>query len=995
VTSGRCVDAGLVVSYAVQHKNIDVFKGVSRVKNLIKVAFATLLVCGLYACNSSDEPVTTASAIETVEPVVETSPAGLSIDIEKYTLANGLDVILHRDVSDPVVATAIVYHVGSNREEPGRTGFAHFFEHMLFQDSENVGAGNFITEIGDMGGTLNGGTWQDGTIYFEVVPSDGLERVLWMESDRMGFFINTVTKAGLENEKQVVKNEKRQGVDNRPYGHTDYVLLTNMYPKGHPYSWDVIGSLEDLQAATVADVRKFYEKWYGVNNATLVLAGDFDPETAKRYIEKYFGELEPRGEVTPIEPMPATLDRSKKLFHEDNFAQLPELNQLYPAVETRHADFYALKLMASLLADGKDSPLYEVIVDEKKLAPSASAQYQDSEIAGTINFKVRAFDGIDLDSVQAALFAAFELFSSEGFTDQQLERILTNLETDFYNDLNSVFSKASELAQYNEFNGDPNRLATEIDRYRAVTREDIMRVFNTYVVNKNYVATSFVPKGQLDLAMEDSVKADVVEEQIVQGAEDAAESGEEVAAQAEPVSTPSRIDRSIKPEMGAAPVVKLPEVWTTNMESGLTLLGIEHNELPLVNLSVRIKGGHYLDNPTQTGTANLLTSIMMEGTAKRTPRELEQAIGDLGATINFSVSEEYITLTASSLARNFEAVAGLMEEILLQPRWDEGEWERVRQQEISGVQQAGANPDAVAADVFNRLLYGSDNILGTSVSGSEESLLATTIDDVKAFYQNNLLANMASVHIAGNVTRERALKAFAGLASEWQGGDIEFPVYAIPDAMAQPALYFVDIPGAKQSVIRIGSLAMKANSSDYYPATAINHGLGGNFSAQLFQVLRLQKGYTYGANSGFNRRAHTGRFQASSSVRSNVTLESMQTFRELLSAYGPGFDAAALARTKATLSKANATAFETTDSLMGVLQNISSYDLPTDYVAVQQQQLQDLNLEQASELFGKYMDPQKMIYLVVGDAETQLQRLGELGLGDAVLLDRKGDPVAE
>jgi len=974
-----------------------VFKGVSGVKNFIKVMFAIIMVCGLYGCNGSGDPATTTAAIEPVPPVVETSPAGLSIDIEKYTLANGLDVILHRDDSDPVVATAIVYHVGSNREEPGRTGFAHFFEHMLFQDSENVGAGKFITEIGDMGGSLNGGTWQDGTIYYEVVPSDGLERVLWMESDRMGYFINTVTEAGLENEKQVVKNEKRQGVDNRPYGHTDYVQLTNMYPEGHPYSWDVIGSLEDLQAATLADVRKFYEKWYGVDNATLVIAGDFDPETARGYIEKYFGELEPRGEVTPPGPMPASLDRIKKLYHEDNFAQLPELNQVYPAVEARHADFYALKLLASLLTEGKDSPLYKVIVDEQKLAPSASADYRDGEIAGTMNFQVRAFDGIDLDRVQAALFTAFELFSSEGFTDQQLERILTNQETDFYNNLNSVFSKAFRLARYNEFNGDPNRLATEIDRYRAVTREDIMRVFNTYVVNKNYVATSFVPRGQLDLALENSVKADVVEEQIVQGAEEAAAaaSNDMAGTPSEPLSTPSRIDRSSKPAMGAEPVVKLPEVWTTHMESGLTLLGIEHNELPLVNLSVRIKGGHYLDDPAQTGTANLLTSIMMEGTAKRTPRELEQAIGDLGATINFGASEEYITLSASSLSRNFEAVAELMVEILLQPRWDEGEWERVRQQEISGVQQAGANPNAVAAVAFNRLLYGSDNILGSPASGSEESLLATTMDDVKAFYQNNLLANMASVHIAGDVTRERALKAFAGLVSEWQAGAVDFPVYTLPEPVAQPALYFVDIPGAKQSVIRIGSLAMKADSPDYYPATAINHGLGGNFSAQLFQILRLQKGYTYGAYSDFNRRSHMGRFRANSSVRSNVTLESMQTFRELLSGYAPGFDAAALARTRTTLSKANARAFETTGSLMGVLQNISSYDLPTDYVAVQQQQLQDLSLEQAGELFAEYMDPQKMIYLVVGDAETQLGRLGELGLGEPALLDRMGDPVTE
>jgi zinc protease len=283
-----------------------------------KIFALSALALSITACNTSSESPSTNAQTTVAQAQLP------RVALEKYTLANGLEVVLHQDKSDPVVAVAIQYHVGSNREKLGRTGFAHFFEHMLFQDSENVGPGNFIKNIGNMGGTLNGGTWQDGTIYYEVFPHDGLEKVLWMESDRMGYFINTVTPEGLENEKQVVKNEKRQSVDNRPYGHTEYVTLTALYPEGHPYSWDVIGSLEDLQNATLADVREFYQQWYGVNNATLVLAGDFDTDEAKLWIKKYFGELEPRGDVTPLPPMPVVIEKSKSLYHEDNFATLPE-----------------------------------------------------------------------------------------------------------------------------------------------------------------------------------------------------------------------------------------------------------------------------------------------------------------------------------------------------------------------------------------------------------------------------------------------------------------------------------------------------------------------------------------------------------------------------------------------------------------------------------------------------------------------------------------------
>jgi zinc protease len=947
------------------------------------IAFA-LASCGQEPANTEVKPEKTVAAKETKQ--------SKQLAIEKYTLPNGLDVVLHQDKSDPVVAVAIQYHVGSNREVLGRTGFAHFFEHMLFQNSENVGAGNFIKNIGTMGGTLNGGTWQDGTIYYEVVPSDGLEKILWMESDRMGYFINTVTPEGLENEKQVVKNEKRQGVDNRPYGHSEYVMLKALYPEGHPYSWDVIGSLEDLQNATLQDVRDFYQQWYGVNNATLVLAGDFESKQAKKWIDKYFAELEPRPETKALPPMPVTIAKSKSLYHEDNFAKLPELRLTYPTIEHYKADAYALDLLSDLLTDGKDSVFYQTIVEQDKLAPSASSSSQSSELAGIFQLRVRAFDGTKLDLVKASVDKALAKFAKDGFSDEQLARIMTRRETDFYNGLTSVFNKASTIAQHNEFANDPHLITSEIERYRKVTRTQIMDVFERYINGKNFIATSFVPKGQVELVLTGAIKADVVEEKIVQGAETSAK--DQSAEKLPPIAqAKSSFDRSVNPEYGSQPKISLPEVWKASFDNGMKVYGIEHNELPLVSFSIRVLGGHSLDQKGKVGVANLMSRMMLEGTADKTPQELEKTLGMLGAELSFTASDEYVTLTGNTLATNFDEVVALAQEVLLKPRWDSAEWERVKQETISQIQQASGNPGSIAQNVYAKLMYGENSMLAMPVTGTKADVEAITLADVKTFYKNNMVANLASFHVAGDVEQKQVINSLQVLAKNWKQGNVNLPTAETATTLDKAKLYFVDVPGAKQSFIRIGTRAMVANAKDYYPLVAVNHNLGGSFSGKLFQILRLQKGYTYGAYSGVNRRNLGGLFTARSSVRSNVTLESLQTFRQILSDYAKGFGEVELTSTKSVLAKQNARAFETTGNLMGVLQNISSYGLSDNYVGEQQVVLDNLTLEQANSTIKKYIDPDKMIYLVVGDAETQLERVKELGLGEALLLDKNGDPV--
>lgn len=911
------------------------------------------------------------------------------IDYEKYTLANGLEVILHEDHSDPIVSVAILFNVGSNREKPGRTGFAHFFEHMLFQNSENVGKGNFFKIINDVGGEFNGGTWNDGTIYYEVLPKDALERILWMESDRMGYMINTVTEPVLENEKQVVKNEKRQRVDNQPYGHAGYVIDKAIYPADHPYNWQVIGSLQDLQAATIDDVKEFYEKWYGPNNATMVIAGDISRPEVKQLVDKYFGEIPTRPAVEPIKPRPGNLTKTVSLMHEDNFAQLPELRMVWPSVEEGHEDSYALSYLGQLLSQGKRAPLYKVLVEEKELAPSAAAFNSGLEIAGKFNVLVRAHSGKDLDEVHAAVEEALARFEQNGIDDRDMDRIKNSLETEFYNGLSSLLNKSFQLAQYNEFRGTPDALAEEIRKIMAVSKEDVMRVYQRYIKGKPHVITSFVPKGKPELALTGATRAAIEEEPIVQGAEAAPLPEDDNNFP----RTPSRIDRSKVPALGPDPVTQVPAIWTNQLGNGMKVYGIESNELPLVEFSIRLKGGMLLDNADKIGVANLITDLMMEGTANKTPEQLEDAIGQLGASIQMSTAQEFITIEASCLARNFNATLALVEEMLMEPRWDADEFGRAKQRTIAQIQQQNARPEVVASRVFTRLIYGDKHPLSKSAVGTEQTVNAITLDDLKDYYNRAFSPNLASFHVVGAVATDQVNQALRSLEGRWAAKKVQMTAMPLATPVAAPELYFIDIPDAKQSVIRIGSPGVTGNDPNYFLSALVNDRLGGGSSGRLFQRLREERGYTYGAYSSFTRRPNQGFFLASSSVRSNVTREAVELFREVMADYGSTFTEEDLNITKTSSLKSRAREFETLGDKIGLLENISTLNLPLNYLQQEQDATRGLTLEQARQLIGRTIDPKHMIFVVAGDAKTQYARMHDLGFSKVTLLDRDGNAV--
>ena len=950
----------------------------------IILGFSILIALSLAGCNTIEGPSKNVSDKQTINKL-SSSNSAINIEYNKFVLGNGLEVVFHVDRSDPVVAVALTAHVGSAREIKGRTGFAHLFEHLLFLESENLGKGGLDEMSARIGGSgANGSTSRDRTNYFQTVPNNALEKMIWAEADKLGFFINTVTEEVLSKEKQVVKNEKRQSNDNRPYGHTQYVIDKNLYPEGHPYNWQVIGSLIDLQNSTLQDVKDFFKSWYVPNNVTLVIAGDFDEAEAKAWVHKYFDEIEAGKKIQPLAKKPANLTQTKRIYHEDNFAKLPELSLTWPTVPQYHPDSYALNVLIELLSGGKKALLNQKLIDDVKLTSRVTMYQYQSELAGQLMLQVRGFENTPLNKVNQTINEALAAFENKGFSEQDLATIKAGQETVFYRGLSSVLGKGFKLAQYNIFTKNPGFINQEAKNILAVSKEDVLRVYNKYIKNKYLVATSFVPKGQQYLALENSVKSQIIEEKIVINAEQSFDASQ----QSTYTKTPSSFDRSVEPNYGKTPTLSVPKVWQSEFKNGLQFYGITNAEVPLVQINVDISGGLLFDTAEKVGVANLVAELMNKGTKNKTPKALEEAINKLGATINVYATQESIKITASTLARNHQATVDLMTEMIVEPRWDANEFSLTKQDIISQIKQQQTNPRQLADNQMNKLLYGKKNILSNNLLGSIASIEKIMLTDLKNFYKTKLTPNLTNIHIVGDISKTVALASFKDLEKHWAKTDAVLPEIIAASLPTKSKIYFYDVPNAKQSQLKIGYPAMNATHEDYYSAQVMNYILGGgSFASKLTQELREGKGYTYGVSSRFSGSKANGEFLITSGVRTNVTLEAIALIKSLVEEYQNDFTAKDLETTKSYYLKSNARRFETFNAKLAVLQNMSQYNLPANYVLDRAKLVESLTLKAIKSLVNEYLHHEQMIYLVVGDAKSQLPRLKALGLGEPVLIN--------
>jgi zinc protease len=908
----------------------------------------------------------------------------LVISYEKYQLANGLTVLVHEDHSDPIVYVDVTYHVGSAREQEGRSGFAHFFEHMMFQGSEHVADEQHFKIVTEAGGTLNGTTNRDRTNYFEVLPSNQLETAFWLESDRMGYLLDSVTQKKFEVQRATVKNERGQNYDNKPYGIVYEKIGAALYPPTHPYSWLTIGYIEDLNRVDVNDLKKFFLRWYGPNNATLTVAGDVSPADVVKLAEKYFGPIPVGPEVKPQVVADVVLDKDRYISYEDNI-RAPQINFTFPSVPARHPDEAALDVLADILGGNKSSIFYQNFV-KTQLAQQANVFNSTDELAGIFAIQVRSFPDKSLAQMDSLIRASLAAFEKRGVTDDDLAKFKAGLEAQTVNSLSSVQGKGARLAAYQTYTGNANYLVKELESYNKVTKEDVIRVYNKYVKNKFAVVLSVVPKGKTNLI----AKADNYT--FPTRNVNAAEAAEYKTLKYNKAA--DTFDRNKKPVASAAPAVKAPDYWKQNFDNGMKLIGAKTDEVPSVTIQLTIEAGHRYEAIEKSGISQLLTSVMNESTQKSTAEEIAEKLERLGSSVSVNNNGQDIVVYISSLTKNIDATLAIAEEILFQPKFDAKEFERIKKQRIEAIANQSTQATTIANNVFAKLLYGNKHIMSVSSLGTKETVSAITLDDVKKYYSDNFSPSVASAVVVGDISQEAAIGKLTFLKN-WKGASVVKPVEPKTPAIEKTKIYFVNKDKAPQSEIRIGYMSQAYDATgDYYKSVIMNYPLGGAFNSRINLNLRELHGFTYGARAGFSGNQFVGPFTASAGVRANATDSSVVEFMKEIKKYADsGITNDELSFTKNSMGQSEALKYETAMQKAGFIKRILDYNLEKDFTDKQNQILKSITKQEIDALAKKQLPYTKMNVLVVGDKATVWDGLMKLGY-EVIELDMDGNVIS-
>jgi zinc protease len=903
----------------------------------------------------------------------QTKTAGqLAIPYQMYKLDNGLTVILAPDRSDPLVHLDVTYHVGSSRETVGKSGFAHFFEHMMFQGSKHVGDQEHMRIINEAGGDMNGTTNKDRTNYYETVPANQLEKVLWLEADRMGFLLDAVSQKKFEIQRATVKNERGQRVDNQPYGLVSERMGEALYPRTHPYSWQPIGYVEDLDRVGVDDLKQFFLRWYGPNNATLTLGGDFDSKQALAWIEQYFGTI-PRGpEVAEPTPEPVSLPETRYITLEDK-VHLPLLYISYPTVALGDPQEPALDMFADVLGGSASSMLYQSLVKTGKALEVGATHYCE-ELACTLTVYAYPNPAVDgsLKSLKAEVDKAIGDFAQRGLKPEDLEKAISKYRASTIWGLDSVEGKVSQLAMGQVLAGDPNYVFKSLDAIGKVTPEQVKAAYDKFIAGKPAVVMSVVPKGksQWQVAPPNFTPAK---------RELPDYNKHEAALPLRPVT--DSFDRGVQPRVSDAVSAKVPAIWHGKLDKGIEIIGSQSDEIPAVSIMIALPGGISAESKGELGLANLTAAMMEQGSVRLSEAALSDELQKLGASIEFSSAQYNNLITISSLTDKLPQTLALVKELWLRPGLREADFERTKAQLLQGMKQSEQQPEWLAGQAFRELIYGKGSRLGEPAEGLPADVAKLTLSDVKRFYQHYYDSSHAKVVVVGDVTQQQ-VEDQLGFLTEWQGtaptlGDLKPKV-----AQAKPGIYLVDKPGAPQSVIRIGRRAMAFDTTgDYFTAGLMNFNLGGNFNSRINLNLREDKGYTYGASSGFSANRDVGVFATGANVRADATVDAIRQFLKELEAYqGSGPTPVELAYMRSAVSQQDALSYETLSQKAGFLLQMIMYDLKPDFVQAQSQLIKTVSQETLKQSAAHWLDPKQMVIVVVGDKQKLEKPLSQLHL---------------
>ncbi|MBS1771837.1 MAG: insulinase family protein [Bacteroidetes bacterium] len=911
------------------------------------------------------------------------------IPYTRYVLPNGLTLIVHEDHSDPIVHVDVTYHVGSAREQIGKSGFAHFFEHMMFQGSDHVADEQHFKIITEAGGTLNGTTNQDRTNYFETVPNNQLEKMLWLEADRMGFLLDAVTQKKFEVQRGTVKNERGQNYDNVPYGLVSETISKNLYPYGHPYSWLTIGYIEDLNSVNVDDLKNFFLRWYGPNNAVVTVGGDVKTADVVKMVEKYFGPIPKGPDVKPVKVPQVVLDKDRYASMVDNYAKLPQLRIVFPGVPSFDKDEAALDCLAEILGQGNTSLLYKNLVKTQK-ALNASAFNATSELSGYFAFSVSPFPGQKLADMDKMVKETLAEFEKRGVTDDDIEKFKNSMEANTINGLESVSGKVSQLAAFYTFTGNPNGIGKELKRYTSITKADVMRVYNTYIKGKHSLTLSVLTKGQ---------ESDKVAEDNYTVSKEGYKAPDYGYNGLKYNKAKDNFDRSVIPGTGANPVVNVPAFWTEKMPGDISVIGTKSDEIPTVTVLMTFEGGRMLEanNLSKAGLSNLFATMMDEDTKNYTAEAFSTALDKLGSSINVGSGTDGISVSVRTLKKNLDKTLALVEERLLRPNFTEEAFGRNKKRIMESLKNANARASYVASVVYSKLLYGENNVLGWASTGNETTLKNITLDDIKDFYSKYMSKHGAKIVVVGDVTHDEIMPKL-GFVNQLPDIQITMPALPAATQVDKAKIYFVNVPKAAQTEFRIGAVTnMKYDATgDYYKSTIMNYPLGGAFNSRLNLDLREDKAWTYGARSSFSGDKYTGTYTFSAGIKGNATDSAMVDIIKIMKDYKTGGETdAELEFTKKSLGQSEARKYESSGAKAGFLSRILEYNLPADFSAQQNAILAKMSLSEINKINSTYLPTlDHSIILLVGDKAKAWDGIQKLGY-EVVELDKDGNVVKQ
>jgi zinc protease len=947
---------------------------------LILCLSSALATVSVFAQDAAKKAPPKASARQAAASTQKAAPLALpTIKYEKYTLANGLDVIMSEDHRLPLVSTNIWYHVGPANELPGRTGFAHLFEHMMFEGSKHVPGNAHIRYLEAAGASdLNGTTDFDRTNYFETLPSNQLELALWLESDRMGYLPDKLDQASLTNQQDVVRNERRQSIENSPYGIVEEGMFHLLFPKAHPYHADVMGSHADIQSAKLEDVRNFFKLYYAPNNASLAIVGDFDPVQTKQWVEKYFGPLRrgaPVPKIAAVTP-PITAER-RAVIHDQ--VELPRVYMAWlttPIFKPGDAD---ADLASSILGGGKSSRLYKKLVYEKQIALDVSASQESLILGSVFEIVVTARPGHTAAEMEKAVDDELAGFRKSGPTAVELDRARNGVETGMIEGLERLGGfggVADRLNEYNHYLSNPGYFPQDVQRYQSATTESIRAFAEEQLKPTARVVVYGIP-GKPDLGPDVPTPPNQ--------AKGKSTGGESVNADAPWRENP--------PKPGPERALNLPSPEMFKLSNGLTVYYHFRPELPVVAADLVFNTGSGANPVDKPGLASFTANMLQQGTDSRNAMQIADEAALLGTALSSSAGMDSSSVGASSLTKNFSGLLDLISDVVLHPTFPPQEVERRRASRLAAFADERSDPETIGRRVAASALFGPNNPFGYDSAGTEPSIKAMTREEMMNFWKTNYVPNNAALVVSGDIPLPQ-LKALAeSKLGSWKGGEFSVPPIGAAES-TKAKVVIVDRPGAQQTMMGLAQLGVPRSTPDYPALEVMNSELGGLFSSRINLNLREEHGYTYGAGSRFVYHRTNGYFEVGGGIRTDVTAPAVtETLKEIHRMIDTTMTPEELSLAKDSQSRSLPGIFETSGGEAGALSEIYEYSLAPDYFSKLPGQLDAVTAADAEAVAKKYLHPDQLILVCVGDRAKIEPELLKLDLGAVEIRDADGNVV--